>query len=62
MSHSEYAEYNLQVPVIIGTNIIDHCKNVCAADRVPVENIPPVWQRGFHSLVDEDIPVKKTNK
>ena len=40
-------EYNLEVPVIIGTNIIDRCKKVCATDHVPVEEVPSVWQSGF---------------
>ena len=54
-------EYNLEAPVIIGTNIIDLCIKVCATDHVHVEEVPPVWQRGFDSLVDEGIPVKTTN-
>ena len=54
-------DYNLQVPVIIGTNIIDRCKSACASNHVSVEEIPPVWQRGFDSLIDEGIPVKTTN-
>ena len=55
-------EYNLQIPVIIGTNITDRCKTACSTNQVSIEEIPPVWQKGFfYSLIDEGIPVKTTN-
>ena len=49
-------EYNLRVPVIIGTNVINHCKANTTSSEIPQK-----WQTAFDCLCDEEIPVKTTN-
>lgn len=53
-------EYNRQVPIIVGTNIIRLCKEYSnAADVI----IPDEWKLAFTNLsVNNDIPVKTINK
>ena len=51
-------DYNVKVPIIVGTNIIRLFKETEAAGE-----IPEAWQTAFDSLcIDEGIPVRTTNK
>lgn len=53
-------EYNSQVPIIVGRNIIRFCKEYSnSADVI----IPNEWKLAFTNLsVNNDIPVKTINK
>ena len=48
-------EYNLKVPVIIGTNVINRLKAKATSEA------PKAWQTAFDCLCDEEIPVRTTN-
>ncbi|MCG8113688.1 MAG: RNase H-like domain-containing protein, partial [Candidatus Thiodiazotropha taylori] len=48
-------EYNRQVPIIIGTNILRLCKEHRCSEEVPQE-----WDMAFDSLCDDTLPVKTT--
>ena len=50
-------DYNEQVPVIIGTNVIRLCKQSSPSVDIPVE-----WQTAFDSMTDDTLPVKNTNR
>ena len=53
--------YNSQVPVLIGTNIINHAKQNCPADKVP--EIPSQWRNAFIAVQNRFVGfVKSTNK
>lgn len=53
-------EYNSQVPIIVGTNIIRLCKEYSNSTDVI---IPDEWKLAFTNLsINNDIPVKTTNK
>ena len=49
-------EYNKDVPIIVGTNVIRLCKA-----SVPTRDVPVEWQTAFDSMCDDAIPVKTTN-
>ena len=49
-------EYNKDVPIIVGTNVIRLCKA-----SVPTSDVPVEWQTAFDSMCDDAIPVKTTN-
>ena len=54
-------KYNSQVPVLIGTNVINRVKERCPADKV--SEIPSQWNNAFLSLQNEFVGfVKSTNK
>ena len=52
-------EYNLKVPVVIGTNVIKQCRNMCTQET----EIPDEWKDAFISLQKVRVGVvKSTNK
>ena len=53
-------DYNLEVPVIVGTNAINRCRDICNSAE---KEIPLQWQNAFVSLQQSKIgTVKSTNK
>lgn len=55
-------EYNSQVLIIVGTNIIRLCKKYSNSADV-ITSIPNEWKLAFTNLsVNNDIPVKAINK
>ena len=48
-------EYNKDVPIIVGTNVIRLCKA-----SVPTSDVPVEWQTAFDSICDDAVPVKTT--
>ena len=52
-------EFNLKVPVVIGTNVIKQCRNMCTQET----EIPDEWKDAFISLQKGRVGVvKSTNK
>ena len=49
--------YNRKIPLLIGTNIINRCRDAKGSSSSPPEH----WQMAFDSQVDDNIPVKTTN-
>ena len=49
--------YNRKVPLLIGTNIINRCRDAKGSSS----SVPEQWRMAFDSLVDDNIPVKTTN-
>ncbi|MCG8044577.1 MAG: RNase H-like domain-containing protein [Candidatus Thiodiazotropha endolucinida] len=54
--------YNSKVPSLIGTNIINRCRNSKnTSSPVLEESVPEEWQLAFDNICDDNIPVKTTN-
>ena len=46
--------YNRKVPLLIGTNINNRCRDAKGSSS----SVPEQWQMAFDSLVDDNIPVR----
>ena len=49
-------EYTLKVPIVIGTNVIKYCRNLCPNDTA----IPKEWNNAFVSFEQSRVGVVKT--
>ena len=56
-------EYNTNVPVLLGTNVIEGCQKIADFNDTEQDEIPSVWQKAFMSLHNGFAGlVKSTNK